>query len=378
MSNIYLDYAAATPISPEVLEAMAPFFTDRFYNPSALYLRAQSVNKELAEARASVASQLGCKPSEVIFLAGGTESDNLAVNGVMQSFKGKNIVISAIEHEAVIAPASNYDVRVASVNEFGVVDVEDLTRKIDDNTVMVSVMYANNEVGSIQPIREISKLLSKIKESRQTDDSEGLPLYFHTDACQATNYLPTLVNSLGVDMMTLNGGKIYGPKQSGVLYVKTGTKLNPQILGGGQERGLRSGTENIAGVIGFAKALEEAYSIRDQEVARLEILRDELISELKQISDRVIINGAKNRLANNIHFTLTGYDNERLMMELDERGIMVATGSACSASSEEPSHVLKAMGISDEDSRSSIRLTLGRQSSKEHVSEFINSIKELV
>ena len=381
MNKVYLDYAAATPISAQVLKAMQPFFESNFYNPSALYLDAQSAKSSLTEARAEVANQLGCKSSEVLFVAGGTESDNLAINGIMQKFPGKNLVVSAIEHDAVLQPAEQYDCRIANVAQDAQVDLQDLQAKINGDTVLVSVMYANNEVGSIQPIKEITKIIKKIRNTRQVEaerkNIDPLPLYFHTDACQATNYLSLLVNTLGVDLMTLNGGKIYGPKQSGILFVRTGVELKPQILGGGQERGFRSGTENIASAIGFATALNEAAEQRDTESNRLIALRDNMIDRLLRI-DGLTINGSAHRLANNIHFTVAGYDNERLLMELDERGFMVATGSACSASSDEPSHVLKAMGIPDHDARSSIRLTLGRQTTENDIKNFLTNLEELV
>lgn len=378
--KIYFDYAAATPLSPTVFDAMKPFFTDQFYNPSALYLDAQSVANEISNARAEVAKELGCKSSEIIFTAGGTESDNLAINGVMQQFVSSNLVVSKIEHDAVLEPAKQYDHSLVNVTNKGLVDIEDLKSKIDDKTVLVSIMYANNEVGTIQPIKEVAKLVKEIKLKRQLEAEEkgieATPIYLHTDACQAANYLPLLVNTLGVDLMTLNGGKIYGPKQSGILFVRTGTKLIPQILGGGQERGIRSGTESVTSIIGFSKALTEAAQLRDSEVERLSKLRDKLINYL--IDKNIVINGAEQRLANNVHFTIPGIDNERLMMELDEKGVMVATGSACSASSDEPSHVLKAMNISDNDAKSSIRLTLGRQTTMQDIDQFILTLEDLI
>lgn len=382
MTNVYLDYAAASPVSELVIGAMMPFFTDNFYNPSALYLSAQSVSRSVAEARSMVARELGCKTSEVLFVAGGTESDNLAINGVMQRFKGKNLVISAIEHPAVSKPAEQYDCKYAAVNKFGQVDIDQLVSLIDDDTVLVSVMYVNNEIGSIQPIREIAKVIKGINLKRQLkaedNNRQALPLYLHTDACQAPNYLPVLVNSLGVDLLTLNGGKIYGPKQSGVLFVRSGIELSPQVLGGGQERNYRSGTENVPAIIGFAKALEEAAKIRESEQERLTTIRDEFISNLSKTIPEAKINGSLNhRVANNIHITFESTDNERLMMELDQAGFMVATGSACSASSDEPSEVLRAVGLSDEEARSSIRISMGRQTTSEDMQGLLKELERL-
>lgn len=380
MNKVYFDYAAATPMSQTVFEAMKPFFIDNFYNPSALYLEAQDVANHISGARSDVARELGCKSSEVIFVAGGTESDNLAIKGVMDNFPDRNLVVSAIEHDAVLMPAKKYHHKLAKVSDKAVIDVADLISKIDDDTVLVSVMYVNNEVGAIQPIREISRAIDDIRQARiaeaERNDTEALPIYLHTDACQAPNYLPILVNTLGIDLMTLNGGKIYGPKQSGILFVRTGVEINAQVLGGGQERGLRSGTESVSSIIGFASALREATKLRESEVVRLEILRDHLIKSLEGFG--LIVNGGNKRLANNIHFTVPNGDNERLMMELDERGFMVATGSACSASNDEPSHVLAAMGLSDEAASSSIRLTLGRSSTEADVAKFITELRTLI
>lgn len=378
MNKIYLDHAAATPLSDSVFEVMKPFFTEKFYNPSALYLDAIAVRQQLDEARQSVAGVLGCKKSEVIFTAGGTESDNLAISGVMSKFPGKNCVVSAIEHDAVLRPAEKFRARLASVRPDGRVDTVKLAKLIDDGTVLVSIMYANNEIGTVQPLQKVAKLIEEVKSHRQSKGID-LPLYLHTDACQAANYLLLKTSSLGVDLMTLNGGKIYGPKQSGILFVRTGTKLDPQILGGGQERGLRSGTENVPGIVGFAAALKEAESLRESESSRLSKLRDKFIDDITSRSSKISINGSTDyRLPNNVHITVAGVDNERLMMELDEKGIMTATGSACSASSDEPSHVLKQIGLDDNSARSSLRISMGRQTSGSDMDLLANELIALV
>lgn len=374
----YFDYAAATPISDEVVAAMRPYFADKFFNPSAMYLAAQDVKRDIAGARENVADVLQCRPSEVIFTAGGTESDNLAVRGVMDMHPDANCVVSAVEHEAVLSPASRYDKRIAAVKPDGRVDVAGLKKLIDDKTALISVMYANNEIGAVQPLREISQLVkSKLQDRR----SRGVktPLYFHTDAAQAPNYLPLLVNNLGVDLMSLNGGKIYGPKQSGILFVRTGVRLSPQILGGGQERGLRSGTENAAAVAGFAAALRHAAELRTDETARIQELSAEFMSRLLAEHPEAAINGSlEHRLPNNVHVTFPGVDNERLIMELDERGIMAAAGSACSASSDEPSHVLKAVGLTDQEARASLRFTFGRQTGAESIEALLKALRDLL
>ncbi len=376
-SVIYLDYAAATPIDPIVLESMQPYFAERFYNPSAVYLSAQSVQKDLEAARFSIAQSLGSKPAEIIFTAGGTEANNLAIRGVMEEFPSSNLVLSAIEHDSVIGPSKLYNHKLASVNKEGIIDIPKLLAKIDDQTVLVSVMYCNNEVGSIQPIHKIAEALNKVKKERVLKGNK-LPLYLHSDAAQAGNYLDLHVSRLGVDLLTINGGKIYGPKQSGFLYVKTGTRLKPQILGGGQEFGIRSGTENVAGDIGLAKALELAQQRRTEESKRLADIQAVFIKLLQEKIPSVVINGSiKQRLVNNVHITLPGQDNERILMQLDEAGILAAAGSACSASSAEPSHVLKAMAISKADAQSSIRFTMGRSTDLASIQKVVQVLASL-
>ena len=372
---IYLDHAAATPMDMAVLEAMQPYFTEQFYNPSANYLAAKHVHQALHDARASVAHWLGTRSSEIIFTAGGTEANNLAIQGVMRQFPGANVVVSAIEHDAVLAPAALFERRVVKVDTKGIVDLADLESQIDEHTVLVSIMYANNEVGTIQPLRHVAEIVAK-KRAQRTSDS--LPLYFHTDACQAANYLDLHVSRLGVDMMTLNGGKIYGPKQSGTLYVSSRVGLQPVIYGGGQERGLRSGTENVAAAVGFAKALEIAQASRHEETKRLNALQVTAWQLIAEKLPQAVINGSlKHRLPNNIHLTLPGQDNERLLVELDEQGILAAAGSACSASSDEPSHVLNAMGFSDEAAQSSLRLTTGRATTESNLLAVISALQQL-
>lgn len=374
---IYLDNAAATPLDGDVLAAMQPFFSEQFYNPSANYMAAQQVRARLEQARADVAAVLGVRANEIIFTAGGTESDNLAIAGVMQQFADGNVVVSAIEHDAVLAPAAQYAHALAGVMPQGLVDLDGLERAINDQTVLVSVMYANNEVGTVQPIRQVSQLVAGIRETRRKAGN-ATPIYLHTDACQAANYLDLHVSRLGVDMMTLNGGKIYGPKQSGVLYVSSKVQLAPVIRGGGQERNLRSGTENVAACVGFARALQLAAERRHAEGERLSALQRLTFKLAAEKLPGAVINGSqKHRLPNNIHLTLPGQDNERLLVQLDERGILAAAGSACSASDEEPSHVLRAMGLSDEAAQASLRITTGRMTTEADISTLINSLAEL-
>lgn len=360
----YFDYAAATPVSPHVLGAMQPYFSEEFYNPSAQYLAALDVKKVVEQARADVAQIVGVRTQEILFTAGGTEANNLAIHGIMARYPDANCVVSTVEHDAVLEPANQYSCKLARVDSDGRIDLENLKILINEETVLVSVMYANNEIGTVQPLASIHKLLNAIRTKR-IEEGNDLPLYFHTDACQAPNYLQILPNTLGVDMMTLNGGKIYGPKQSGVLFLKTGIELEPLMRGGGQERNLRSGTENVAGIIGFAAALKEAHSMRGKESARISELSHSAIKFITKEMPYAVLNGTFGyRLPNNLHITFPGQDNERLMMALDELGFMVAVGSACSASNNEPSHVLKAIGVSDEMARASLRITMGRETTE--------------
>ena len=378
---IYLDYAAATPLDPRVLAAMRPYLAGEFYNPSATYSRALGVKKALIEARSSVARWLGARSSEVIFTAGGSEANNLAIHGLMRQFPEGNIVVSGLEHESVLEPAHGYDCREVAVQADGRLDLDDLRQKIDANSVLVSIMYANNEIGTVQPVRQVAKVVADQRQQRRraAGSKPARPLYFHSDAAQAANYLDLHVARLGIDMMTLNGGKLYGPKQTGVLYVKSGLKLLPLVQGGGQERGLRSGTENVAGAIGLAAALELAQASRHQELDRLTGLQGYFFERLKAILPAATVNGSlKYRLPNNIHFTLPGHDNERLLIQLDEAGIMAAAGSACSASRQTPSHVLRALGLSDEQARSSLRFTMGRGTNQADIQRCLKLLAEVL
>jgi cysteine desulfurase len=376
--NAYFDYAAATPMLPEVIAAMRPYYTDKFYNPSALYLAARAVKEDVQAARATIASAIGAKPNEIIFTAGGTEANNLAITGVAQQFNDAHIVTSAIEHESVLQPVHLYSHSCVPVNEQGIVRLDKLSDAITDNTVLVSVMLVNNEIGTIQDIKAIAKLVADIKINRQKQGNTR-PLYIHTDACQAVNYLDIHVARLGVDMMTVNAGKIYGPKQSGILYIRSGTTVLPMLHGGGQERNLRSGTQNVANIIGFAQAIQTVRTDVAAETKRIEQLQKHIMSSLVD-NKSIRLNGTRlgRRLVNNIHITINGIDNERLLMELDERGVQVATGSACSASNDEPSHVLSAIGLDQTQIRSSIRITLGRHTTVDHCNLLVHSLKELV
>lgn len=376
-NQIYLDYAAATPIDDVVYDAMKLYLHDKFYNPSALYLASKAVRADLEAARSTVSRIIGARPGEVIFTAGATESINLAIKGLMDLFPQANMVTSAIEHDAVNKTAEKYDHKTARVSKDGIIDLGNLESLIDDTTVLISVMYANNEIGTIQPIKHIAEIVKKIRTNRQKKGN-NMPLYLHTDAAQAANYLDINVASLGVDMMSLNGGKIYGPKQSGILYVRAGIRLVPQIEGGGQEMGMRSGTENVAGCIGFARALELAIKKSKSESKRLINLRDYLIKSLEKMENIQVNGSKKHRLPNIVNVMFGGQDNERLVMELDEKDIQCAVGSACHASSGELSSVLKAIGLNDVDVMSSVRFSLGRGTKIEQIDQLLGTLKEIL
>ena len=382
MKPIYLDHAAATPLDPQVFAAMQPYMAEQFYNPSSLYRASKEVRLAIGAARSGVADILGAKKSEIIFTAGGTESVNLAVFGVLGTFPGANFVTTNIEHDAVLAcigplGAAAHPVKVVAVKPDGIVDVAQIARSIDDQTALVSVMYANNEIGTIQPIAEIARTISKVRSDRIKRGID-LPIYFHTDACQAGGLLNLHVSRLGVDLLTLNGSKIYGPKQTGCLYVRTGTQLQPLIYGGGQERMLRSGTENVPGIIGFAKALELAQADRQVETKRLTALSDQLLSDLRTAISDIRLNGhSERRLANNINITIPGIDGEMAVLYLDREGIMASTGSACSTGNTDPSHVLLAIGLDQAQARASLRFTLGKETTKAQLDHLVEVLPQL-
>lgn len=375
--SIYLDHAAATPLDSKVLAAMQPYLTDQFYNPSATYLAAKSIRHDIDDARARTAKALGVRPREIVFTAGASEANNLAIHGVMARYPEGKILVSAIEHDSVLAAARQYNHAVIPVDANGHVNLIELAKLVTDDVVLVSIMYANNEIGTIQHFSGINAVLSKIRDNRVSSNENNNPLYLHTDAAQAPNLLSVLAKKIGIDLMSLNGGKIYGPKQSGALYVATGIELEPLIYGGGQEFGLRSGTENVAGIVGFSHALEKAVAMRRGQEEHLSALRLLFYTELEVKVPNAVITAPGAGLFNIVHLTIPGTDNERMMMELDERGIMCAVGSACSASSDEPSHVLKAIGLTDEQAQTSLRFTMGRSTTEQDVRATVAALAEL-
>ena len=371
---IYLDHAATTPVAPAVLEAMLPFFREKFANPSSLYGPAREVRRAIDQARDTVARVLGARSSEIIFTSGGTESDNLAIKGVAfaNRHRGNHIITSRVEHHAVLHTCEylekfGFRVTYLPVDRTGLVDLNALEDALDDQTILVSLMYANNEVGTIQPIKEIAQLL------------RPRGIIFHTDAVQAAGALPLNVDDLGVDLLSLSAHKFYGPKGAGVLYVRRGVTFWPQQHGGGQERGRRAGTENVPGIVGLAKALELAEQNRPQYVAHCQALRDRLIQGvLERIPGAVLTGHPTQRLPNNASFCLEGIDAESLLLMLDRRGVCASSGSACTSGSLEPSHVLLAMGIQSPLALGSLRLTVGLDNTPEQIDRALDILVESV
>ena len=360
--TIYLDHAAATPLDARVLRAMQPYFSDNFYNPSSPYLPAVLVRRDYDNAKTILAVLIGAKAGEIIMTAGATESINLAFNSV-----SGHVVVANIEHQAVLSSANNHKNTIVPADKRGLVSVDVIKNAITPETQLVSVALANNELGTIQPIRDIAEVIKNERQSRLMR-GDKTPIYLHCDASQGATQLDVNVARLGVDMLTLNAGKIYGPKQVGLLWSASQVRLNPLIFGGGQERGLRSGTENVAGTIGFAKALELVSGHRKYESDRLAKLRDDLQTTLTSAFSNAIISGhKKHRLTGHLHISFPGLDGERLIFLLEEKGVLVATGSACAANNGMRSHVLTAIGLTPEQADGSIRITLGHLSTTENI-----------
>lgn len=358
---IYLDHAAATPVDRRVLDVMLPYFSDLFYNPSSPYFPAVQVRCDYDEAKKTLANLIGGKPSEIIITAGATESINLVFNSI-----SGHVIVPNIEHHAVLNCAKKCEYTIVPVDDRGMVLVDSITAAITPKTQLISVALANNELGTVQPIRDIAEIVKKERMVRLSSGNK-MPIYLHVDASQGVGQLNVNVARLGVDLLTLNSGKIYGPKQMGLLWAASFVKLNPQIVGGGQERGLRSGTENVAGVIGFAKALELVVDRQNFEQKRLTDLRDYMQNSLTQAFPEAVISGSqKHRLAGHLHISFPGIDGERLLFILEDRGVLVATGSACAANKGTKSHVLEAIGMSDELAGGSIRITLGHLSNEKN------------
>lgn len=368
---IYLDHAAATPLDRRVFAAMEPYFTDLFFNPSSPYAPALVVRREYEAAKHTLASTFGAKGDELVITAGATESINLALGSI-----GGHIVTANIEHHAVLAAASQYDHTIISSDARGFIESSLVKAAIRPDTRLVSIAMANNEVGTVQPLRDIAAVVRQ-ERAQRLEIGDTTPIYLHSDASQGAGQLDIHVSRLGVDLLTLNAGKVYGPKQVGLLWAASHVRLKPQIVGGGQERGLRSGTENVAGVIGFARAMELAESHRKSESERLRKLRDMLEEKLTAAFPEAVVSGhPKRRLPGHLHISLPGLDAERLVFGLEMRGVLVATGSACAANKGTRSHVLTAIGLEPQVADGSLRLSLGHLSTEENTQRAASIIIE--
>ncbi|HEY3298843.1 MAG TPA: cysteine desulfurase NifS [Armatimonadota bacterium] len=372
--RIYLDHAATTPVLPEVAESMQPFLSEVFGNPSSLHWFGQEAKRALDAARDSIAHNLGADSSEIYFTSGGTESDNEALIGVTSALasKGNHIITSSIEHHAVLETceflqSAGIDVTYLPVDKFGLVDPLDVEHAITDKTILVSIMQANNEIGTIEPIEDISRITRE----------RGIA--FHTDAVQTVGHIPVDVDALGVDLLSLSAHKFYGPKGVGVLYVRRGTRILPIIHGGAQERQRRAGTENVPGIIGMAKALEISQQDIDERAARECELRDYLVNGLMASIEGIRLNGhPTNRLPNNVNIAVQYVEGESMLLTLDLKGIAASSGSACSSGALEPSHVLRAIGLPVEIAHGSLRFSLGRQTTEEDLDYVIESLPPIV
>ena len=374
MRQIYLDHASTTPVRPEVVEAMAPYFTEHFGNPSSIYPLGQEASDAVAAARESLASLIGATPREIFFSSGGTESDNWALKGFARAnaTKGRHIITSAIEHHAVLHTCEalereGFEVTYLPVDEHGLVSVEDFKAAIRPNTILASIMFANNEIGTIEPIRELAAAAHEAS------------VVFHTDAVQAFGHEPIDVNELGIDMLSASSHKIYGPKGVGLLYVRRGVKLQNLLDGGQQERGRRGSTENVPGIVGFARAAElaaeEIVPERDRQLA----LRDHAIRRILEEIPSAKLNGSwESRLANNVNFSFEFIEGEGMLLQLAARGICVSSGSACTSGSLDPSHVLLAIGLPHEIAHGSLRMTLGRDTTLADIDFAVDSLKAML
>jgi len=381
MSRIYLDYAATTPIASEVLGEMLLYLKKEYGNPSSIHEAGQTSREAIDKAREHLAGFLNCSLAEVVFTGSATESDNMAILGVANSFLKKDkkihIITSKIEHPAVLESCRaleklGCEVDYCDVNKEGIVEIEEIEKLIKENTALVSIMYANNEIGTIQPIVEIGKLIQKINQDRSQK------ILFHTDAVQAVNYLLCDVKELGVDLLTLSAHKIYGPKGVGVLYVKQGTEIEPIMYGGHQEAGIRPGTENTANIVGVGKAIEEVKILKYQNI-KISKYRDKLIIGILKNIPNAYLNGSKDkRLPNNINVSFDGAEGEALVIALDQEGVATSTGSACSSGSLEPSHVLLALEISHTQAHGSLRLTLGKQTTEKEIDKVLDILQKIV
>jgi len=372
---IYFDNAASTAVHPEVVKEMLPYFDVQYGNPSSIHQFGRKTKNAIEKARKQVAVLIGAEPDEILFTSGGTESNNTIFYGIKfqgAKFELSHIITSSIEHDAVLEPIREFEkngcqVTYLPVDEHGIVNSDDITNSITPQTVMVSIMFANNEVGTIQPIKEISKICNKYQ----------IPL--HTDAVQAAGKVPINVKELGVDALSISSHKINGPKGVGALFIKKGFTVAPYLLGGGQENGMRSGTENVASIVGFGKACEIAKERLNKNISHFQALHSSMLSKIVKEIPHVKLNGhTEKRIFNNIHLTFLGVNGEDLIIKLDEHGIAASTGSACSVHTQKASHVLKAMGFNHEQITGSLRISFGYMNTLDEVDQTVEVLKKVV
>lgn len=375
MKTTYMDYSATTYVKPEVLDAMMPFFTEKFGNPSSFYGISRETKMAVDNARAQVAKAINCDPNEVYFTGGGSEADNWAIKGIATAHmkKGNHIITTKIEHHAVLHSCEflekfGFEVTYLDVNEEGFIDLKQLESAITDKTILVSIMFANNEIGTIQPIKEIGAICREKK------------VLFHTDAVQAIGSVPVDVKEMNIDLLSLAGHKLYGPKGIGALYIRKGVRIDNLIHGGGQERGRRAGTENIPGVVGLGKAIEIATENIEENRARLTVLRDKLIDGVLERIPYARLNGPRGdkRLPGNSNISFEFIEGESILLSLDFEGICASSGSACTSGSLDPSHVLLAIGLPHEKAHGSLRTTLGAASTEEDVEKLLNELPPII
>lgn len=372
--RIYMDHAATTPAHPDVVGAMTPYFSDIFGNPSSIHSFGQEARSAVEAARENVAALINAKKEEIVFTSGGTESDNFAIKGAAfaNSKKGNHIITTPIEHHAITEPCEfmktlGFDVTYLPVDGYGMVDPEDVKKAMTDKTILVSVMHANNEIGTIQPIEEIGRI------------TREAGVYFHTDAVQTAGAIPVDVNKMNVDLLSISAHKLYGPKGIGCLYIKKGTKMVPFMHGGGQEKNRRGSTENVPGIVGFGKAAEIAVKELDARQAHLLPLRDKLIKGLSEKIDHSLLNGhPTKRLPNNVSMCFEFVEGESMLLNLDMEGIASSTGSACSSATLEPSHVLLSIGRPHAIAHGSIRFSLGRMTTEQDVDTVLDVFPKIV
>ncbi len=369
--RIYMDNAATTRVDDEVVKAMLPYFTGKYGNASSLHSFGTEARDAIEKSREMVASLIGAEREEIIFTAGGTESDNIAIKGTAFREGKGHIITCQIEHPAVMNTCrylekKGFDVTYLPVNEYGLVNPGDVEDAIRDDTILITIMHANNEIGTIEPVDEISRI------------ARGRGVVFHTDAVQTVGKIPVDVKKMRVDMLSLSSHKIYGPKGVGALYIKKGTKVEPIIHGGGHERGLRPSTENVPGIVGLGKACEIAGKRMESDVRRLTDMRDRLIKGVLEIEESYLNGHPEKRLPNNAHFRFTAVEGESLLLSLDDKGVAASTGSACSSKELKPSHVLLAIGLNEVQAHGSLRLTLGRKNTREEVDYVVGILPEIV